>query len=1219
MTSNEITLRFDIDGRRVVSMVGQMVEGFDRLRVVVGQGISAVQTSMGKGEAAVRGLGKGVEDTRRSAQNMEATTRSMDGSITRLAAHVAAATGAFQALRGFMDRVLDTTRDLEKAQRTLEYATGDGAAAMAFVRRTSQELGLELISTAQAYAKFASATRGTALEGYQTQAVFRAVASAATVMGLSADETSGALLALSQMVSKGKVAAEELRGQLGERLPGAFGISARAMGKTTQEFDKMLQEGKVLADDFLPKFARELKATLGDQTYLASLGPTAQVNRLKNAFTDLLSAIGKSGPLKQASQDMGDMAQALKDASENGVPRELGRFLASGISVTKNLASALWACRQEVLGLGAAYGVLLAMRVVGGVGGWIKAKMDLVAQLGQAQTATIQTAIAEAGLTYQTNMSAAAQVKQAQALVASRLALIGARMATGELTLAEAIQERQALTTTQAELAKAAAIAAGGRAAGAASVATRLLGGPMGWITLLLTVGVGAWAAWGGAAQTATDKALQAAEKAERSRQTYESLSGEVTELNRVLADSKAKADDKRRAQEQLNTTVQRLLDIYPDLNKFIKKEGENYEFNIENQKKFTESEKKKTEAKVNDTKATLENIKAEAMRQEQLAEIALRDAGEARSDAAALAAVGKAQTHFNRAAKQLEIAKEQQKAVDRWQAELNRLQAEERRLYATSEPKATKPPEESTTALERLKADLERRKLAFEKEAFDRGQLIEFSKAQEAKWLEENLGRYNLNAKERLQVEKQLFEAKRHAMAQAADAEVASLRRQMEEARGDADERIRLAEEVAAKARARHGEESKEAEAAAVELIRVRRDAWQDYLRLEGAFVDQEASMQLRSLENEAAWLERSKELGETLGMAYLVALANLEERKYQVQAAGIQKRIQLALMDPSSDPSQIEKMRAQLEDLKSKYNATTTGIGFGMQDEARKGSRVEGAIQGLDEYLERSRDKFESWKNTTGNIIRGVEGAFANFFTSLFARGMTGAQKWDLLWKGMAGAVVQALMQMAAQELVHWGLLKAKAIWKAVDTTSTVTQSKVKIAANTAEMGSNAGVATSNVGVAATGFFKAHSWIPWVGFALAAGFVASMLGLLKPLTGRAVGGRVDRPEITLLGEAGPEVVAPEHDFQDWAVDFAGMGARMAANIARQEMQARDYRLQAASYTQAAMDQGDRNVSEGRSFSGGDYIDLRGGILVADERTLADLHLRGRKALGRS
>ena len=56
-------------------------------------------------------------------------------------------------------------------------------------------------------------------------------------------------LAISQMISKGKVSAEELRLQLAERMPGAVNIFAKAIGVTTSELDKMLQEGKVGLED----------------------------------------------------------------------------------------------------------------------------------------------------------------------------------------------------------------------------------------------------------------------------------------------------------------------------------------------------------------------------------------------------------------------------------------------------------------------------------------------------------------------------------------------------------------------------------------------------------------------------------------------------------------------------------------------------------------------------------------------------------------------------------------------------------------------------------------------------------------------------------------------------------------------------------------------------------------------------------------------------------
>lgn len=66
----------------------------------------------------------------------------------------------------------------------------------------------------------------------------------------------GAFLALGQMISKGKVQAEELRGQLGERLPGAFQLAAKAMNMTTAELDKFMADGKLTAEELLPKLAK---------------------------------------------------------------------------------------------------------------------------------------------------------------------------------------------------------------------------------------------------------------------------------------------------------------------------------------------------------------------------------------------------------------------------------------------------------------------------------------------------------------------------------------------------------------------------------------------------------------------------------------------------------------------------------------------------------------------------------------------------------------------------------------------------------------------------------------------------------------------------------------------------------------------------------------------------------------------------------------------------
>src|SRR5690606_38381642 len=127
---------------------------------------------------------------------------------------------------------------------------GNVAAEILFLRRTADEMGQSFASISAAYARFSAASRGTAIEGEATRDVFLAITKASTVLGLSADQTSGALNAIQQMISKGTVQAEELRGQLGERLPGAFQIASRAMGVTTAELSKMLEQGQVISEDF---------------------------------------------------------------------------------------------------------------------------------------------------------------------------------------------------------------------------------------------------------------------------------------------------------------------------------------------------------------------------------------------------------------------------------------------------------------------------------------------------------------------------------------------------------------------------------------------------------------------------------------------------------------------------------------------------------------------------------------------------------------------------------------------------------------------------------------------------------------------------------------------------------------------------------------------------------------------------------------------------------
>nr|VFK32853.1 MAG: tape measure domain-containing protein [Candidatus Kentron sp. MB]VFK35560.1 MAG: tape measure domain-containing protein [Candidatus Kentron sp. MB]VFK77393.1 MAG: tape measure domain-containing protein [Candidatus Kentron sp. MB] len=190
----------------------------------------------------------------------------------------------------------DAFMGIEKAGKALKFATGDVIAAkeaFAYASEEADRLGVALMPAVQSFGRLSAAARGTVMEGRNTKEMFEAIMEASTVFSLSQDDTKGAFRAIEQMMSKGKVQAEKLRGQLGERLPRAFQIATDAMGVSTMELNKMLEMGEVMSDDFLPKFARELRKSLAGSVEDSTRSAQASFNRFQNGLLKMKAAMGE--------------------------------------------------------------------------------------------------------------------------------------------------------------------------------------------------------------------------------------------------------------------------------------------------------------------------------------------------------------------------------------------------------------------------------------------------------------------------------------------------------------------------------------------------------------------------------------------------------------------------------------------------------------------------------------------------------------------------------------------------------------------------------------------------------------------------------------------------------------------------------------------------------------------------------------------------------------
>ena len=306
-----------------------------------------------------------TQEVQKSGRTANTQTSRLNRFATRLrdvGRESGAATSSMQAFRriaavvvsGVTIRALaQTAIQYQRIDRALQTVFGSTSAArreFQFIEEEAGRLGLRLATTAQDYAKLAAAAQGTTLEGQQLREIFIGVNEASTVLGLTAEQTSGALTAIEQIISKGVVSAEELRGQLGERIPGAFQVAARAMGVTTQELGKMLESGELLAEDLLPKLATEFRNLYSDDAVAASSEATGQLNRFRNELDNLAKSFGKSGFLDELADAMGEISDAFASPQAQEGMRLFGSAVASTLKFMVENAETLIAVASALAG-----------------------------------------------------------------------------------------------------------------------------------------------------------------------------------------------------------------------------------------------------------------------------------------------------------------------------------------------------------------------------------------------------------------------------------------------------------------------------------------------------------------------------------------------------------------------------------------------------------------------------------------------------------------------------------------------------------------------------------------------------------------------------------------------------------------------------------------------------------------------------------------------------
>ena len=222
-------------------------------------------------------------------------------SLTMSLRNLAIAYLGFQTLmRGFKD-IFQVTKILDSitfAQEKVIKSQVEFAQTQKWLSRIISDYGLDLVTVTNRYTKFRAATISSNLSAIQTQKIFGSMSKAAATLGLNTEELQGVYLALEQMISKNKVTTEELRRQLGERLPGAFDIMAKSMKVSTNELNKMIRAGKVMSEEVLPNFAIAVEKAYGIESVKFVDTLIAAQNRLRTAWIGLIRIFDAAESIK---------------------------------------------------------------------------------------------------------------------------------------------------------------------------------------------------------------------------------------------------------------------------------------------------------------------------------------------------------------------------------------------------------------------------------------------------------------------------------------------------------------------------------------------------------------------------------------------------------------------------------------------------------------------------------------------------------------------------------------------------------------------------------------------------------------------------------------------------------------------------------------------------------------------------------------------------------
>ena len=278
---------------------------------------------------------------------------------------------------------------------------------------------------------------------------------------------------------------------------------------------------------------------------------------------------------------------------------------------------------------------------------------------------------------------------------------------------------------------------------------------------------------------------------------------------------------------------------------------------------------------------------------------------------------------------------------------------------------------------------------------------------------------------------------------------------------------------------------------------------------------------------------LARLPEMEQETGRLGGLGKAELKVELKAIGMDGLRKRIkelQNMLSDTKNPMSAIQ--RKELTKLVASYESYEKILRKSDVTVEKSWSSIKGIGGGISSLTETLQENRGAWATITGVIDSAI-------------KIYQGVRKVISIVKALTSATKEDTAATTAQGA-------AKTAEAAIDITATgveVANSAARAAASNIET-------TADVAGAAAKTMKAHSGIPWVGIAIGAGMVATLVGIMESLPKFADGGIAYGPTLGIFGEyagakSNPEVVAPLDKLKSLIGDSGAVaGLRMETRV---------------------------------------------------------------------